>query len=334
MLAPRLRLLLASLLLPLGPARAEPAECAGEARVSPCFDADELWLSTTPSPFASLPSPRALGTRELSLLVAAGYLYRPVILVAPAPHPDGREVPVVENTSTLAFGARYGLGYGLDLGVVLPIVPYQNGTGAEGVTSRESSGLTSTTLRDPRVEFAAALAGRRPSDVLAVGTRLVLALPFGSSSALAGYAGPTVAPGVGAELRFDRLTFAGDFGLRFRKAVNFASVRRGSEASVALGAAFEILKSPALGVGLESSLRPQLAGRPPEVTSDSVDLPAEWLASLHFAPRESGPWSLFLAAGSGLPFSYANDPGTPRETTLGVTAPAFRAVLAVRHTLR
>jgi len=332
--APRVRLLMAVLLLKAAPARAEPAQCAGETELSPCFDADALWLSTAPGPFASLPSPRALEARELSMLVGAGFAHRPVVLVAPSPHPDGREIPVVENTSTLTLGARYGLGYDLDAGIVLPLVPYQNGTGIEGVTSQQSSGLVATTLRDPRVEFGATLVGQNPADELAIGTRLGIALPFGSSSQLAGYTGPTVAPGVGAELRLDRITLAGDFGLKFRKAVNFGSVRLGSEASLALGVAVTLLKSPSLGLGVEASLRPHLAGRPPGAADNSVDLPAEWLASVTFAPREHGPWSLFLGAGSGLPFSYSDEPGTPRENTLGVTAPAFRAVLAARHVFR
>ncbi|HEY3493091.1 MAG TPA: hypothetical protein VGK73_00325 [Polyangiaceae bacterium] len=331
MLLPRARLLAAVTLFASGAARAEPAACAGEVRVSPCFDADPLWLPTTPSRFAGLPSPRSLSAGALSTSFGASYSHRPVVLVAPSPDPDGREIPVVENTSTLTLGARYGLGHGLDAGLVVPIVPYQNGTGTEGVTAQHGSDLTPTTLRDPRLEFSATLLGRAPDAPLALGTRLVLALPIGASSALAGYASPTLAPGAGAELRLARFTLGADFSLRFREAVNFGSVREGSEAVFAVGAAFELLRAPELGVGVEASLRPRLASPPPGAAEETLDLPAEWLGSVRFSPAPGGAFSLFAGAGSGLPLSYAAEPGTARETTLGVTAPAFRAVLAARH---
>ena len=328
---PRVRLLAALLFFASAEAGADPAACAAESRVSPCFDADPLWLPTAPGSFAWLPSPRSLPAKVLSALLGAGYARRPVVLVAPAPHPDGREVPVVENTSTLTLGARYGLGYGLDAGVVLPIVPYQNGTGAEGVTSQHGAGLAPATLRDPRLEFGATLLGRSPDAPLAIGTRLAIGLPLGASTALSGYAGLSVSPGVAAELRLARFTLAADAGVRLHGAVDFGNVSEGSEASFALGVAFEILRAPELGVGLEASLRPHLTSPPPGAAADTFDLPAEWLASVHFSPAPRAPFSVFFGAGSGLPLSYAAEPGTPREATLGVTSPAFRGVLAVRY---
>jgi hypothetical protein len=326
--------LVALALLSTSLAHAEPVACANEARVSPCFDADPLWLSPGAGPFASVPPARTLPARALSTLLGASYAQRPVVLVAPSPHPEGREIPVVEHTSTLTLGARYGLGYGLDAGVALPIVPYQDGTGTDGVTSQHGSGLAPTTLRDPRLEFAATLVGREPADALAVGTHLSIALPLGGASELAGYAGPTVAPGFAAELELGRLTLGAGVSLRLREAANFGNVRKGSEAAFAFGTAFELLRAPALGFGLEASLRPSLVSPPPGAGKDTLDLPAEWLGSVHLEPDTNGAWSLFAGAGSGLPLSYADEPGSPRETTLGVTAPAFRAVFAARYRFR
>jgi hypothetical protein len=334
MLARGVHLVLALSLVSVG-AAAEPEPCAADASFSPCFDADPLWLGAARSEFASMPSPRALAEGELSTVLGLGFSHRPVILVAPSPHRYGREVPVVENTSTLTLGAHYGIGHGLDFGIALPFVPYQTGTGVEGVTSQHGEALTATALRDPRLEFAATLSGRRPDQNLAIGTRLALVLPLGAASAFAGAAGPTVAPGLGASLTLGRFTLAADFTLRFRKAVNFASTRQGSEAGIAAGVAFDVLKSSSeLGVGLEGWLRPKLASAPPGAAADTLDLPAEWLGSVHFSPERVGPWSFFAGAGSGLPLSRAAEPATPAETTLGVTAPKFRALLAVRRLFR
>jgi hypothetical protein len=334
MLGRRVRLALALSLVSAGAAAAEPEACAPDSELSPCFDADPLWLGTAPSEFASLPSPRALGAGELSALLGLGVSRRPVILVAPSPHRYGREVPVVETTSTLTLGARYGIGYGLDLGVVLPFVPYQHGTGVEGVTAQHGEPLGAVALRDPRLEFAATLLGRR-GEALALGTRLALALPLGSASAFAGAAGPSVAPALAASLELGRFTLAADLAFRFRKAVNFASTRQGSEASLAAGVAFDIVRSTSeLGVGIEGWLRPKLAGSAPAAAADTLDLPAEWLASVHFSPQRAGSWSFFAGAGSGLPLSYAAEPASPAEATLGVTAPEFRVLLATRRMFR
>jgi hypothetical protein len=309
-------------------AAAEPDPCARSASISPCFDADALWLPAGPATFVAFGSPRTLARGELTLMVAAGMARRPVVLTAPSPHPDGREVPVVATTSTFTLGGRVGLGHGLDAGLVLPWVPYQSGTGAEGVTAQAGDGLARPVLRDPRVGIAATLLGRTPDAPFTLGTKLELALPFGDASALAGSAGPTLAPAFAAELDADRLTFAAELGARLRRTVEFADVNVGSEAFVAAGAAVSLLREPAIAAGVEASIRPRLTSRSPAAARGALDLPAEWLAHVRFHPGRA--WSLQLAGGSGLPLSRARVPGGT-EAAFGVSAPLFRVLAAARY---
>jgi hypothetical protein len=311
--------------------QAEPAPCARSAPVSPCFDADPLWIPTGPTPFASVPSARTLAPGALSLLLAAGYSDRPVVLVAPSPHPDGQSIDVVRGTSTLTLGARYGLTRGVDLGLAVPFVPFQTGSGTQSITDQHTEPLTAVALRDPRLELAATLLGRDARAPFALGTRLVLGVPFGTERAVAGAAGLTVAPALTAELGLGRVRLGADLGWRVVRAVNFATVREGSAVTAALAATVTLLEHPGLSVGAESWLSAHVAGRPPGVPASNLDLPAEWLGTLGLAP--DGAWSFLAAGGSGIPLSKVHGPDGRASTALGVTSPDFRVLLVARCTL-
>jgi hypothetical protein len=325
---------LATVALPLlvsAPAAAETDRCSTEASVSPCFDADPLWMPTRPTPFVAVRSARAVRAHELALGLGADVSHRPVVLVVPSPHPEGQEIDAVETTSTVTLGARYGLGYGLDAGLALPFVPYQVGAGAQALTDQGGDGLTPVTLRDPRLELGATLLGGSASDVLTLGSELDVSLPLGGSSALAGAAGPSVAPAFEADLALAPVRIGLDAGLRLTRAVALGSVREGSAAYLALGVSVALLRDPGLSLGVEAWLRPSLTGRAAGAPADTRDLPAEWLASARLEPTAA--WSVLLGGGSGLPLSSARDPGRPRSAVLGVTSPEFRAVLVARYTL-
>lgn len=325
----------AALALALGGAaarvHAEPDPCSLRATESPCFDADPVWLTSGPARFLTLPAPRSLDAHALSLLGGVSLAVKPVTLVAPSPHPDGRIVPVLDFTSTLTLSARYGLGRGVDVSAALPLVPYQSGTGAEGVTSQRGGSVRSMTLRDPRLGLSTLVLGRAPGSPLAVATRIELAVPLGEAGALAGAPGPTVAPGVGAELERGRFAVGLDLGLRLRQAVSFATVREGSEAVVSAGAAVSVLEKPMLAFTLEAFLRAPLVS-PPIGAAGDRNLPAEWLASARYRPASSTRLGFELGAGSGLPLSRAR-PDRDSSAVLGVTAPRFRLLFALRYAL-
>jgi hypothetical protein len=278
-----------------------------------------------------VPSARTLPTKTLSFVLAAGMSDRPVELVTPSPHPDGQEIAVVRATSTLTLGARYGLSRGVDLGMALPFVPFQLGSGAGSVTTQASKPLAAVALRDPRLELGATLVGRDPAAPFALGTRLTLAVPLGSEHALAGAATFTVAPALTGSLHFGRVELGADFGWRVTRAVSFGTVREGSAVTAALATSFLLLEKPALALGAEAWLSAHLAGRPAGVPDDTLDLPAEWLATLRAAPSDD--WSLLAAGGSGIPLSRVHTAYAGTSAALGVTSPDFRLLLLARYTL-
>jgi hypothetical protein len=310
---------------------AEPDPCASAAKVSPCFDADPLWIPTGPTPFVGVRSAHALAPHTLSLVLATSISDRPVVLVTPSPHPQGQEIDAVRATSTVTLGGRYDIARGIEVGLVLPFVPYQTGAGTQSITAQHADALASNALRDPRLELGAVLLGRRAQEPLAIASHLALGLPLGAARAMAGAAGFTVAPGFSAELNLDPLDVALDLGVRLAPAVNLGTVREGSALTAALGVSFTLLDDPVLAVAVETSLAPHLARRPAGTPDGTLDLPAEWLASLRLVPEKD--WSIVAGAGSGLPLSEVRDPGSPRTSSLAVGSPDFRLVALVRYTL-
>ena len=313
-------------------ARAEPDPCAPEASVSPCFDADALFVPTHATHFSTLPSARPLAPGASTLLLAASLALEPVRLVVPSPAPEGREIHVVEATSTLTLGVGFGLGRGFGVRVELPFVPYQKGTGVEGVTSQQAPPLASAAVRDPRIGLEYTVFGRTDDEPVALGARFELVAPLGDEALLAGARGTTFVPGLTLEALADRFAFAADASLRLRSAVDFGTVQKGSEAVLGAGASLRALSSPRLEFGLEAWLRPGLAEAPADAAPDALDLPAEWLASAVFGWDPEGAFSLAVAGGSALPLSKGPSPSGGTESFAGVTAPSFRALVALRFT--
>jgi hypothetical protein len=315
-------------------ARAQPEPCASDASVSPCFDADALWIPTRATHFSTLRSARPFAPKASTLLFATGLALEPVTLVVPAPAAEGREVHVVRATTTVTLGVGFGLGGGLGAYAELPFVPYQEGTGVEGVTSQQAPPLGSAAVRDPRFGVDWTAFGRQADEPLALAARFELAPPLGDEALLAGARSVTFVPGVTVEAIADRVAVAADASLRLRSAVDFGSVRKGSEAVLGLGASVRLLASPLVRLGVEAWLRPGLAGAPPGTDSEALDLPAEWLASSVFAWDPDSAFSLAVAGGSGLPLSKGPSTAGGTESYAGVTAPSFRATIALRFTPR
>ena len=309
-------------------AQADP--CSPDATVSPCFDADALWLPTGATHFSTLPSARPFATDASTLLFGTGLALEPVLLVVPSPDPEGRTVHVVNATTTVTLGVGFGLGAGFGIHAELPFVPYQDGTGVEGVTAQQAPPLGSAAVRNPRVGIAWTALGRNALDPVALAAHFELAPPLGDETLLAGSRGTTFAPGVTFEGEIGRFAFGADASLRLRSAVDFGSVTKGSEAVLGAGASVGVFASPRLRIGVETWIRPGLAGAPPG--SDAFDLPAEWLFSSVFAWDSEGPFSLAAAGGSSLPLSNGPSPSGGTDSFAGVTAPSFRALLALRFT--
>src|SRR5437762_11678444 len=110
-------------------AQAYGADCTSGTRISPCFDADALWLPAAPTHFSSVPSSTALTSRTFSVGLGLGYLSKPVTLEALAPDPSGRTVLVVDDVIDASLTAAYAPMRHLELGLVVPMALYRTGTG-------------------------------------------------------------------------------------------------------------------------------------------------------------------------------------------------------------
>jgi hypothetical protein len=311
---------------------ATAAPCASSDPFSPCFEADALWLPLGPATFATLTPPRSFGQARFGVALGVSALRDPVVLVAPAPHPEGRDVPVVDFTSGATLGVGFGLLPRLDASVALPFVVYQSGTGVEGITSQNGPPIRAQAIRDPRLSVAYALVEPPDDSGFAAGARIELTLPLGDSAALAGAASPTLAPGVAASFGAGRFTLAADASLRLRRAVRFGNVERGSEIVAGVGFSARLFARPLLAPGVELSLRPSLVGAAPGDPARSSDLPAEWLASVRLKPcGQDDRVTIIAGGGAAVPLSSARHPGQEREWFAGVTAPSFRALAMVRY---
>lgn len=317
--------------LALASSGASAADCRGNGGYSRCIDANALWLRPGPEGFVSVPSARALPARRVAFGVAAVVLVAPLVLDVPSPDPEGREVRLVDHAVDEHVLLAAGLGAGFELGLSLTSVLRQRGSGSAGITDQDGPELPRATERDPRLSAAY---GVSLTPTFRLKPRLELALPLGDEAAYASEGAVLVAPGVSAEAELGRFAAGGLVAVRARRAVELGSLRWGSQAELALGAAVELLKAPRLTARLEAFALPSLVeatSRRARTLGISVtSIPAEWLASLGLQPDPEAPWFVSAGAGSGLALSAEEREGA-RFTSFGATTPAFRALLAVRY---
>lgn len=318
-----------------GAVEARADDCNPASGVSTCFDANTLWLSAGPTRFASIAPPEPVRARTFALAGFVSYLDRPVLLEAPSPDPEGREIGVVRDVVDLSLAVAYGLSPDLELTLAAPLVVYQRGAGAQGITSQSAPALGRTALRDPRLGVGYALP---VGGAFQLASRLELGLPLGDEQLYAGAGSFTVAPSFVMGVRRGAFHGAAQLGARFRRSVPFATARVGSAlvSAVGVGAdAFEEL----LSFELEAFVMPSLAAQPGRTSPTSrvrngVLVPAEWLFSLRSAPLPDPGWSFSLGGGTGLPLSSETretSAGATREEFAGVTTPKFRLLAGVRY---
>ncbi len=305
--------------------------CHPESGVSPCFEADALRVPSGHARFAGIASPLVVPEAEVAFSLATTFLYKPLLLNAPSPAAEGRDIVVVERELGMTFGAAVGLGERLELDVSLPVSTARSGSGVEGVTTQQADPLPRSALRDPRLGLSWSPLAPSATRPYGLEARLELSLPFGDEAHLAGYAGPGFLPAVDGEYTLGRLVLAGELGARLGQAVDFASTRQGNELFVAAGVGFDVLSDSLLAVSLESWLRQPLESEPDQglVTAQTRGPAAEWLLGLR---TSNAPFSIFAGAGTGIPLARETHDGAADDTPVSApTTPAFRAVVVLRH---
>jgi hypothetical protein len=314
------------------------ADCTPAGGLSSCVDADTLWLPAAPTRFIGIPAAHLDPSLRFSAGVGLGFLTRPVVLTAPSPDPDGREIEVIGSAWTLtALWSQPVLPW-LVLDAAVPVTVHQSGTGLAGITSQEGSPIGSTALRDPRVASTTSLYRSRLTSRgrFDLASRLTLSLPLGSPDRLAGGRSVVVAPTVVLELGSGVFVGGSEVGARLRQPVELAGARIGSELVTSLGAGIQ--PTAWLSLALEARLLPALTSQSTATSrrtgvSDVSLVPAEWLASARASLPQPG-LSLQVGAGGGIPLSSERPSGRSVEQFAAVTSPAFRLVLAVRYAPR
>ncbi len=328
----------------LGAPPAHADECAPAGGVSPCVDADALWMAPDASRFFAVPSARSGSPGTFTSGFAATFLSHPIVLRAASPDPGGRDVVVVDKLLDATILERYAANRQLDLQVALPLALYQSGSGVEGVTSQSAAPLARNAVRDPRLGAGWVLherswdGGRRS---VAVKARLELALPLGDRRALAGEPSLVGAPSMAFETGVGRFHGGALLGARLREATSIAGSRVGNQAVAAVGTSVDILPRGLLSLGVEAWVLPVLVSQDhtlPDGTrvTNAVLAPSEWLAAVRSSP--GGDVVLELGGGSALPLSSehraAPDGTESDEHFAGLGSPTYRFVFAVRYAPR
>lgn len=308
----------ASALLPiLALPRAAAAECT--TPTGSCVDAEPLWLTPSSRRFTLLSDAPVAPSLKLAASGTFTFRWRPGVLNAPAPNREGRDVNVVSSATDLSLGLRFGIGQGMELTLALPAGLYQRGAGIKGITYQSAPAIPEQGLHDPRLGFGFALPLR--SNWLSAKLRFELKLPLGSEQSLAGEQSFVSSPSLVGIARGGGFFGGAELGVRLRQPSEFYGSRVGSQASVALGAGYE-LPRPRLALSVEAYALPSLIAQ-----SATSYLPAEWLATLQLTP-ESQSWPSFgLGGGGGLPFSVASG-----ESFNAFGVPAFRLLAFARFT--
>jgi hypothetical protein len=315
---------------------AEPVragDCNSKTGVSQCFDANALWLTAGDARFFSIPRGNVLPAGQVGLAVAAQALWRPLRLTVPSANDSGRDIELVKRSIEQDTLFAIGLGAHLEIGVALPVVLHQTGSGSEGITSQSAAPLQSIAVRDPRVTLSAGLGNAN----FGVKPEVTLALPFGDVDAYASAGRAVIAPALPFTLRHGRFEHALAIRARFAPSVQIGSVRVGTQASVALGTSFDILGRELLAVCAEGYVSQSLVESQSErarafgVTTRLLS--AEYLISLRSRPSPDEGWTVAAGAGSALALARESSP-LGDESFVAPPGPALRVVAEVRYAPR
>ena len=300
---------------------------------SSCIDSNQQWLARGTGAFVALPAAETRSPDSAVFAVAAVYQYRPLTLNAASPDGAGRDVPLVEHTVDGQALIEAGLGHGLDLGLALRLVPYQQGTGIGAARSRRPSRLERAAVRDPLVGLGYQLyAAPTSGPTRRLKLRSDFSLPLGDATSFAGERGPVFAPAVIADLIEGPLTLGAELGVRLRRSVTLGNIRYGNQLVTSLGVSLETVRG-VLFVALEASAAPSLIKQPALASAGRPrPIPAEW--ALTVSTWLSASSMLQLSGGTALPLSSQRvDFGggdTQLEHFAGLGSPEARFVLALR----
>jgi hypothetical protein len=320
----------------VGFAASARAECASDAHLSTCFDADTFWPHAGPSYFDFVGGRTTTPRGSFALALVSTYVARPLVLVLPSADPQGAEVIALDHVTDTTLLFSFGITDRLDASFALPVVAYRSGSGISALTSQHTANLSRAALRDPRAGVALRLVGpaegAAASERFGLAARLELGLPIGDESSFAGDASIVGIPGISGDVRVAPFIFGFELGARIRKTADLMGARVGSQLFGALALGGDVLARGRLGFFIEAmalptfaeqrdlTLDPSTGDRVVAGTRPSL-VPAEWHAAVRSADAIVEGVSLSLGAGTPLLFSGES----------GVTSPRYRLTLSIRY---
>jgi len=283
-----------------------------------------------------MPDSAVTARGQLAFGAALELLHAPVVVHAASPDAEGREIRVLDSAFDVSYFFSLGVIKNLETSLLASMRAHQSGAGAEGVTSQSGSALSRNAVRDPRLGVAYSF-----DDALALrgfGLRLALdaTLPLGDREPFANERSFVVMPNATLGYRAGAVQLGAEFGVRLRRAIDFAGAKLGNQGFFALGVAASVVPRW-LTVSAEVFALPALSdsvgsAASPRVTSARL-IPAEWLLGLHSSFGHDGPWTLSVAGGSGIPLSSETRDGSNGPETsyfMGLTTPDFRSLVLLR----
>jgi OmpA-OmpF porin, OOP family len=320
---------------------ARAAGCASSTGLTPCFDANSLWLPAGQAAFMTLADTRVNPPQRMSFGFGAELLRGPVSAHVASPDSAGRDVRIVDYALDASLLFAVGVLPNFEASVAIPLRLYQRGAGAGGVSSQSSPEIEQTALRDPRLGVAYSLDSALKKPGLGLRLALDVSLPLGNEAAFAGERSLVAMPSVTFGWQLGRVALRAASGARFRRAVDFADVRLGNQGFLALGVGVDVLAPGLLFLSLEGFALPPLGSSRSDTASPSLSavslFPAEWLFAMRSSFRPGGQWSLAASVGTGLPFSSETRSAASGESTshfLGVTEPEWRTLVILRFAPR
>jgi hypothetical protein len=320
-------------------ASAATATSCGAPLVSTCIDDDNVWPHAGSSHFLTVGATNTLEAGQVGFGVVTSYLSRPLTLRAATPGPGGSIDDVIDNQVNSSFLWSYGVARRLELDVVLPVTFGQSGTGASPITGATSqTSLSRTAMRDMRFGLTYTFLARPPvdpaqhrADGFGLAGRFEMSAPTGDTGEFATNGTGVWAPGVAADYRYAQLLVGGEVGARIRPTQEFEGATIGSQAVVAVGASWDVLRNDMLTLGGEAFALPTFAEQ--HAVDGGVGIhglastpngryiaPAEWMLSARTAPIFGGAFEIQVAGGGPIPFSSD-----------AVTNPRFRFSLSIRY---
>lgn len=284
--------------------------CEVRNGLSPCIDAQGLWVHPGPGRFVAIGPGTTTPEGQAAFGMLVTYMSRPIGLRVGSADPDGLVTYLVDDAVDATYWAAIGVLDRLELSIAAPVTFFQSGAGLGAVLGTGEQ-LARTTVRDPRLGVAYALLPRPRAgddDGLSLVARGELAIPLGDEAGFARSSTFTFAPSVAAEWRLDRLTLGGEVIGRIRGESPFADVVWGTQVGGGLGATVLVWDDARMRVGGEAFTLVDVDSQP----RGEPLLPAEWMVHVSSAPLLGGDVSFLAGGGGPIPWTGEAALGTPR----------------------